>query len=67
MSNLGTYNKVLIVEAIENYVNDLTEAKRTWGTGEEDKDMGMFFDLKINDYIELIKLIKKAKITDLIK
>ena len=67
MSNSGTYNKVLIVEAIENYVNDLTEAKRTWGTGEDDKDMNMFFESRIKEYIELIELIKKVKITDLIK
>jgi hypothetical protein len=58
MEGLNNADRIRIVEAIEGYIVVLREDQRTWGTGEEDKDMGMFFDLKINDYIEIITKIK---------
>jgi len=58
MEGLNNADRIRIAEAIEGYIVVLREDQRTWGTGEEDKDMGMFFDLKINDYIEIITKIK---------
>ena len=58
MEGLNNADRIRIVEAIEGYIVVLREDQRTWGTGEDDKDMDMFFDLKINDYIEIITKIK---------
>lgn len=59
MEGLNNADRIRIVEAIESYIIELRSDQASWGTGEEDKDMGMFFDLKINEYIELIDKIKK--------
>jgi hypothetical protein len=58
MEGLNNADRIRIVEAIEGYIVVLREDQRTWGTGEDDKDMDMFFDLKINEYIEIITKIK---------
>ena len=58
MDILDTAAKIRIVEAIENYIVELRKDQASWGTGEDDKNMDMFFDLKINDYREIINKLK---------
>ncbi len=59
MEGLDNADRIRIVEAIESYILELRVDQATWGTGEDDKDMDMFFDLKINEYIKIIDKLKQ--------
>jgi hypothetical protein len=59
MDRLNNTDRIMIVESIESYILELRKDQATWGTNEDDKDMGMFFDIKIQAYKNLIEKIKK--------
>ena len=47
---LTTDEQIILAAIINETIAELREAKRTWGTGEEDKDMDFFFDERIQNY-----------------
>ena len=56
---LTTDEQIILAAILNETIADLREAKRTWGTMEEDKDMDFFFDERIQNYTILRdKIIK---------
>ena len=47
---LTTDEQIILAAIINETIAELREAKRTWGTSEEDKDMDFFFDERIQNY-----------------
>ena len=47
---LTTDEQIILAAIINETIAELREAKRTWGTSDEDKDMDFFFDERIQNY-----------------
>ena len=47
---LTTDEQIILAAILNETIADLREAKRTWGTMEEDKDMDFFFEQRIHNY-----------------
>ena len=56
---LTTNEQIILAAILNETIADLREAKRTWGTMEEDKDMDFFFDERIQNYTTLRNKIIK--------